>query len=249
MTKEDVLGQCIVEGNVVKLPPPQLERGLYLEVAKALQLIGGKWKGGKVFGFVFQNDPSELLAQISSGQRRDIKKEYQFFATPDGLADKLVEMAEIRNELSILEPSAGQGAIINAIHRRYSSINVDCFELMDINQTFLLKLPNVKFQDSDFLGFSPLPKYDRIIANPPFTKNQDIDHIRHMFECLSPGGILVSISSRHWTLSNNKKEKAFSDWLKSLNAEITEIDPGVFKESGTMVSGYIVKIKKQEGPA
>jgi phage anti-repressor protein len=47
-TKEDILGQCIVCGNVIKLPSQQLDRKLYLEVAKALQLIGGKWKGGKM---------------------------------------------------------------------------------------------------------------------------------------------------------------------------------------------------------
>ena len=53
MDAQKVLQECTVEGNVVKLPEGQLERKLYQEVAKALDLIGGKWKGGKVFGFVF----------------------------------------------------------------------------------------------------------------------------------------------------------------------------------------------------
>jgi hypothetical protein len=244
MKKEDILSQCIVEGNVVKLPPQQLERNLYLEVAKALQLIGGKWKGGKVAGFVFQSDPTELLAQIVTGQRRNLKKEYQFFATPAALADKLVEMAEIQPGNSVLEPSAGQGAIVQAIQRRHPGGTVDCFELMDINRSFLFKIPEVNFIGPDFLEAEPLSEYDRIVANPPFAKNQDSDHIRHMFDCLSPGGVLVSISSKHWTLSGNKKEKAFAEWLGSLSAEIVEIDSGEFQESGTMVGGYILKIKK-----
>ena len=50
MTKEEVLQKCTVEGNVVKLPNKQLDRKLYQEVAKALELIGGKWKGGIVTG-------------------------------------------------------------------------------------------------------------------------------------------------------------------------------------------------------
>ena len=43
-TKEQVLQNCTVEGTVVKLPNVQLDRKLYQEVAKALELIGGKWK-------------------------------------------------------------------------------------------------------------------------------------------------------------------------------------------------------------
>lgn len=46
--KEDILQQCTVDGNIVRLPDVKLERKDYLEVAKALQLIGGKWKGGKI---------------------------------------------------------------------------------------------------------------------------------------------------------------------------------------------------------
>jgi len=53
MTKQKILQKCIVEGNLVKLPSGQLDRKLYQEVAKSLNLIGGKWKGGKTMAFVF----------------------------------------------------------------------------------------------------------------------------------------------------------------------------------------------------
>jgi hypothetical protein len=58
-------------------------------------LIGGKWKGGKVFGFVFATDPTELLDQIANGEKRNLKKEFQFFATPEKLADELVYLADL----------------------------------------------------------------------------------------------------------------------------------------------------------
>ena len=38
-TKEQVLQNCTVEGTVVKLPNVQLDRKIYQEVAKALELI------------------------------------------------------------------------------------------------------------------------------------------------------------------------------------------------------------------
>jgi len=243
MTKEEVLQNCTVEGMVVKLPPGQLDRNLYIEVAKALNLINGKWKGGKVMGFVFQEDPTELLEQISNGEKKNLKKEYQFFATPDDLADKLVEMASLEECHYTLEPSAGQGSIVKAIGRKFPNMSVDCFELMEVNQTILRKIKNVFFCEDDFLA-TKNGGYNRIIANPPFSKNQDIDHIRKMYSCLEVGGRLVSISSKHWQLSNNKKETAFREWLKEINAKIEEIPAGSFKSSGTAVGGLIITIDK-----
>jgi hypothetical protein len=141
-TKEEVLQNCKVEGMIVKLPDTQLERKLYQEVAKALELIGGKWKGGKVFGFVFTTDPTELLNQIANGEKRNLKKEFQFFGTPDDLADDLVFEAQIEPYHKILEPSAGQGAIVKAINRVFPDTKVSCYELMEVNQTILKKNKN-----------------------------------------------------------------------------------------------------------
>src|ERR1700675_3447193 len=90
LTTEEVLQKCKVEKNVVILPPIQLVREQYLEVKKKLELIGGKWVGGKISGFVFSTDPTDLLNQIANGENRNLKKEFQFFATPANLADRLV---------------------------------------------------------------------------------------------------------------------------------------------------------------
>ena len=40
-TKEQVLQNCTVEGMVIKLPNVKLDRKLYQDVAKSLELIGG----------------------------------------------------------------------------------------------------------------------------------------------------------------------------------------------------------------
>ncbi len=136
MTKEQVLNDCIIEGNVIKLPNIQLERKIYQEVAKSLELIGGKWKGGKISGFLFNDDPTNLLKQIQNVEV-NLKKEFQFFATPDKLANYLVKLVDIKPNDTILEPSAGQGAIIKAIN--LVGGKPDCFELMDINAEILNK--------------------------------------------------------------------------------------------------------------
>lgn len=231
-----------VEGNIVKLPPDQLDRKTYLEVKGKLELIGGKWKGGRVQGFVFQEDPSGLLEQIANREKRNLKKEFQFFGTPDHLADRLVELAEIGGG-TILEPSAGQGAIVKAIHREGRFRKIYGFELMPLNQAILQKIDGFELLGSDFLTECNR-QFDRIIANPPFAKNQDIDHILKMYECLAPGGRLVSIAGIHWRHSNNKKEKTFREWLEDVNAEIEDVAAGEFKESGTTVATVIITIDK-----
>lgn len=243
MNKLDVLQKCIVDGNIVKLPAGQLDRKLYQDVAKALELIGGKWKGGKIMGFVFPSDPSELLEQIANGENRNLKKEFQFFATPEKLADELVYLADLKQHDTILEPSAGQGAIIKAINKVCDCVP-DCFELMDVNTTILNKSGlRFNFIGDDFFKHNG-KTYSKIIANPPFTKNQDIDHLKEMYECLSRGGRLVCITSESWVNGIQKKQVEFKDWLDEVEAEVIDIEKGSFKESGTMVGGKIVVINK-----
>lgn len=243
MAPSEVLKQCTVEGTVVKLPNTQLDRKDYEAVKKKLELIGGKWKGGKIGGFVFQEDPTELLEQITNGENRNLKKEFQFFATPAPLAKRLVELADPASYDSILEPSAGQGAIVNAIINHCNPERIYCCELMPLNLQFLVKTPEVEIIGKDFLEHYG-KRFDRIIANPPFAKNQDIDHIQHMYKHLNDGGRLVSIASKHWQISDKRKETEFREWLNSVGATVINLDGGEFKESGTNIATCIIQIDK-----
>ena len=244
MTALNILNECLVDGLIIRLPNIQLERKIYTEVATKLELIGGKWKGGNIQGFIFNEDPTKYLEKLCEGDSINLKKEYQFFATPENIADKLVKLAMIKPEHLILEPSAGQGAIIKAIHRVHPGINVDYYELMELNRVFLDKLPNCTFVGQDFTINDQTISYDRIIANPPFSKNQDIDHVSKMYDRLSDNGVLVSIMSNHWRESSNKKEIAFRAFLEVANADIHEIEAGAFKDSGTNISACIVVLRR-----
>lgn len=244
-TKTEVLQACTIEGNIVKLPPFQLERKLYQDVAKSLELIGGKWKGHKIMGFVFSEDPTDLLSQIAKGTKRDLKKEFQFFATCDSLADRVVSMADIKEKDDVCEPSAGQGAIVNAIQRAtWRHRTVLGFELMEINRTFLDRIGGFVLLGNDFLRECKNVYFDKIIANPPFAQNQDIDHIIKMYKCLKPGGRIVTIASKHWQFGSNKKETQFREWLEEIDAEVHEVAAGEFKESGTNIATCIIVIDK-----
>ena len=246
---ESILKNCTVEGNIVRLPEGQLDRKIYDQLAKALNGIGGKWKGGKVAGFVFESDPTSRLQQIQGGEKLNLKKEFQFFETPDKIADLIVKEAYIDRDDVVLEPSAGRGAIIRAVRRIQTFCRIDAVELMPENAAYLRRAAfNIRVvHEQDFLEFAGwrIGEYDRIVANPPFSKNQDIDHVQAMYQCLKPGGRLVSVVSTHWQISNNRKEREFREWLSDVRAEIVaDLPVGTFSESGTSVPALIIAIDK-----
>lgn len=241
------LRKCKIDGNTLFLPP--ISEGPlqnYQEVRTALLNAGAKYKRNT---FVFPTDAQPYIDRLTGGESVNIKKEFQFFATPAHLADRMVEMAELSENDgkgfgSILEPSAGQGAIVKAIHEATGYTSVIAYELMEINRRILEKMHAVNVIGDDFLKADVSSKYDRIIANPPFTKNQDIEHIRKMYEVLAPGGIMVTLSSIGWTFGSQKKHVQFREWLDGLNAYMEEIPENTFKESGTTVKTVLIKITK-----
>lgn len=95
----EILTQVSYDGNILRLPDIKLERNDYLAIAKQLELLGGKWKGAKTQGFVFDRDPRPLVELLLQGNKpdkpRNIKKEVQFFPTPAELADRLVDRLTI----------------------------------------------------------------------------------------------------------------------------------------------------------
>jgi len=113
-------------------------------------------------------------------------------------------------------------------------------ELADI-----LRLKGHEVIGSDFLEHQG--KYDRIVMNPPFEKFQDIDHVRHAYEHLNPGGRLVSIMSESPFFRTDKKAVEFREWLDSVGGTIEELPEKSFSqksERATGVSSRVVIINK-----
>ncbi|URC15254.1 methylase [Paraglaciecola Antarctic GD virus 1] len=236
---ETNINSMIANGNRLELPTDNVFKN-YALVKKTMIKAGGKYVKN---GFVFPSDATEIKMRLSGGEKIDDKKKFQFFATPSTLAKRLVEFAEVGPTDDVLEPSAGQGAILEHIPKCRS---ITVVELMPENNKVLRKL-GYPVWECDFLtlreheiGF----KFDRIIANPPFTNNQDIDHITHMYSLLDDSGILVSISSNSWRTGLQKKQVAFRDWLNTQDRLVLDLPAGTFKESGTNVDANIIVIYK-----
>ncbi len=208
----------------------------YDEVKRVLTVAGGKYSKG---AFVFKSDAQTIQHRILSGETVNDKKKFQFFATPQELADRVYQKLNHTAGLKTLEPSAGNAGLLNQIPKE----DVDCIELMDDNYEYLIE-HGYNVIGRDFTTMNIVDTYDRIIANPPFTKNQDIKHIKMMYKALKDGGRLVSVASVHWEHASTSACVAFRKWLDNVGAEVEQVDSGAFKESGTNIKTCIITINK-----
>lgn len=229
------LRKMTVNGNRLELPSDVVFKN-YNEIKSALTKAGGKYSK---CGFLFTSDPSEIVNRLCGGEVIDDKKKYQYFSTPRDLAIDLVDFACIDEGMSVLEPSAGKGSI--AVHIRKDAI----ITVVEINPANIKELELVASEVHciDFLKFKGR-EFDRVVANPPFTKNQDIYHVMHMYSMLKSGGKLVSIMSRSWITGSQQKQVAFKKFINDVSAEVVDIESGAFKESGTNVATCMVIISK-----
>lgn len=235
----NVLADAEVSGNTLKLTA-QLDRALYIKVDKVLKALGCKWNR-KTGNHVSNVNIEEKLEQaIQSGEYTDEKKEYQFFPTPAAIADQLVELACLQDGDVVLEPSAGHGAILDAIVR--SGVEWGCVHVVELNPDSVAKLEeNWGVYEGDYLNWTNnIMMPDVIIANPPFTKQQDIDHVNKMLD--DAKRTVVSIMSASVLWRDNKKAVEFRERVESLGGEFIELPEGAFKESGTLIKTVICKV-------
>ena len=177
------------------------------------------------------------------GAKVNLKQDFQFFATPKDLVSEMVKRADIQSTDVCLEPSAGRGAIVEQLLPLAKK--VEMCEFMKQNRDFLEQEMGYEVAWGDFLALNTQWKYDKIVANPPFSKNQDVDHVLKMYEHLNKGGKIVAIMSTTWKTGKQKKQVEFREFLESVGAIETEISEGTFKESGTGVKTMMVEITKK----
>lgn len=254
---EAVLRAAKLDGNKLVLQG-QLMPQMYKKVMKVLEQIGFKWsKSAKCH--IGDGDSAVKLAEVlAAGTVVNQKQTYQFFETPEQVAARLVSLAGIKPGERVLEPSAGRGAIINAIWacpKTEVPPVLFAIELNPENANFLkmmaaelleFKRLSLCVEEGDFLQHEE--PYDRIVMNPPFTAGQDVDHVRHAYDLLMPGGRLVSVMSPSWKYNSTRKFTEFRDWFAQMKddgrASVEDVPAGTFKESGTDIATVIVVIQK-----
>jgi hypothetical protein len=145
-----------------------------------------------------------------------------------------------------LEPSAGKGSLADGIREACPSAAVTCVEPVGALRQ-ILRLKGHELMDAgDLLEVDCRGGFDRVAMNPPFEHGQDIDHVRHAFRALKPGGRLVAIMSEGAFFRTDRKASEFREWLDEVGGEAEDLPDGLFLQSDrpTGVRTRIVAIDK-----
>jgi len=168
-----------------------------------------------------------------------------FFPTPKLVIRQMIDKADIREGMKVLEPSAGKGDIIEGINEAYPGISVDAIELCGTLRE-ILEVKGYELIGDDFLEH--YGQYDRIVMNPPFENGTDIIHIRHAYELLKPEGRVVSIMSEGPFFRNDKAAVGFREWLGDVGGKSEKMVAGLFTGKDafrqTGIASRIVTIDK-----
>lgn len=185
---------------------------------------------------------------LKNTKRRENREGKDYFATPEPVGFKMVEWLQSKDNDSVLEPSAGHGAIARFFNPNITATAVEpSYELatrLRLNTTAEVKQHT--FEDLHIVN-----KYDGIVMNPPFGVGGKtaIEHVEKAFKHLRTNGRMIAIIP-----NGGATEKRFNAFMESKDAKdaflrATYILPGVaFKNAGTNISTKVVIIDKVADP-
>lgn len=240
-----VLKRTTSTASEIKLPDEVLDRKLYVRVNKVLEAIGGQWNR-KQQAHVFPDTldaHQELCYALADGYV--VVESDSFFPTPPHLVNLLIARARIEQNHRVLEPSAGEGAIADALNDHVFSNQIVLIEI-NAQRCQVLRDKGYFVIETDFLqvGFNH-DGFDRVVMNPPFERSAEVDHVMHAYGLLRGGGRLVSVMSNGITFRDDRKYSELRA-LIGRHGEIEANPPDSFKPAGTSVHTVIVTIDKPE---
>lgn len=158
------------------------------EAEAVLSSLGGVLT--KARDWQFDYDPLPAIREIVASGCVPDRKSHQFYPTPEWLAQKAVELAEIGEGHECLEPSAGTGGLADHMPKAQTL----CVEISDLHCK-VLEAKGFETQQGDFIAWAcAFPRsFDRIAMNPPFDQGRWQSHLERAAGLLRDGGRLVAI--------------------------------------------------------
>jgi len=227
------------DGKIGKLACGQLDRAMYEKVNKALVSMGGKWNRS-AGGHVFALDPRGQVEGLLESGTLTTEKD-GFFETPKAVVKMMFDLVPLpkSDDATILEPSAGLGAIARHLRGRLTLIEKNPQRCKELERQF------DRVICMDFLAYLPENgKFDLIYMNPPFENGQDVDHVIHAHRCLANGGIMVSVMCEGPFFRRDRKSREFRQWLQIWHGYSESLPAESFRASGTDINARLVRIAK-----
>jgi predicted RNA methylase len=185
--------------------------------------------------------PEPIVAERPAERPEPIRidSRFEYFPTPAAVVETMLDAAELEPGMTVLEPSAGAGAIASAANS--AGCKVDCVELCGDLARVLRDGCYRQVICTDFLEYGPRDNpagaeyYDRVLMNPPFSRGQDIRHVTQALRFLKKGGRLVAILPAGVTFRQDKATRAFREMVTASGGWIKELPEDAFKNCGISV--------------
>ena len=181
---------------------------------------------------------------------KEVSKDLQFYKTSRKTVRKLLREVYLQSGQSVLEPSCGDGAILDGIAEKIREANKERWEQYHINN---VKVIGVEFHsgrceeareknhavlNENFLAWETKARFDHIIMNPPFYGKHYAKHIAKAYELLADGGTITAILPVTAKMNHGIIDKEYP------HCRWSDLPVGSFSESGTNINTVIVRIHK-----
>ncbi|MFJ3229893.1 hypothetical protein [Streptomyces sp. NPDC086787] len=241
----DVIRAATVDGPALRLNG-QLDRKLYERVNLALHAVGGVWHRYKK-AHIFTIDAADAIAGLLSTGEVITDVDRGYFPTPKPTVERLLDLAELEPGCEVLEPSAGRGAIAEAVAARGAI--VDCVEL-DAARAEHIRTGGYARQvtTADFFAVPVERRYQRVVMNPPFAGRQDIRHVERALRFVQPGGLLVAIMYGSLTYRSDHRTKDFLARIWEARGTMWELPPDAFPAVGVATVITVIPVRDVAPP-
>ncbi len=205
--------------------------------------------GGKEFDAPKEqdNDPfdSAVLDYYSNQKLNSRNREgVDYFPTPEPLGYKMMEWANMGEGDTVLEPSAGHGAIARYAPKGNQMVAIEPSQSLFTKLQLKAGGLGRKFQNTIFENYDISNKHDVVVMNPPFgtAGATAIAHLGKAFKHLEEGGRVVAI------IPKGSTDKKFEKWIDGektavMRAEV-ELPDILFEQAGTRVVCRVVVVDK-----
>lgn len=155
------------------------------EAGRVLQALGGTPTGHARWAFDY--NPLPVIKEIVASGCVPDQKAHQYYPTPERLARIAVELADIGDSHTVLEPSAGTGGLADLLPKDRTT----CVEISGLHCK-VLEAKGHLAEQADFMHWRA-GSFNRIVMNPPFSEGRWKAHTEHAASMLRDRGRLVAV--------------------------------------------------------
>lgn len=206
----------------------------------------------------FDRAKAVYFGKQKKNSRTKSQEGHDYFATPEPIGYKMVQWLQAKPGQSLLEPSAGDGAIARWMPD--NTYNTVVEPSRDLTPKLMRNVAGAKVVESTFENFDLHNKFDGIAMNPPFGKGKDrggklaMEHVAKAYKHLKDGGRLIAIIPDgpacqkrfdKWSYGDpeakRKEDRGIADGVLMADIHLPSV---TFEREGTNVNTRMVVIDK-----